>query len=366
MTQAYTVHQSLAEVASAFVTFADSRCQGQFGSALYEFLSRRIAQDEELLHLAAHAPRRPVPQLFLGAVHYLLLQDVQHPLAAYYPSVKFADALPLDEPALYPTFRQYCLDRANSIMELLATRIVQTNHVTRSSALLPAFTYVAQRAGNAPISEIEIGASAGFNLSWDNYRYCYRNTNGFMREIGSDNALLSIDCLVHGDILPPLVEPLPKVVYRVGIDLHPIDVHNRDEVLWLRALIWPERLEYVEFLTQAVSIAQTQELNMIDGDAVEELPSTLQALNTIAHDSTWCVLSSYMLFQLPDDARERLESILASASKRRVIFWLSLEWYDTQSPSLLLFTFDNGALAQREMLARCCGQGDWIEWLVPA
>jgi hypothetical protein len=362
----YQQHFTAEDVAQSFVTFAQSRCQGQFGSLLYDFLSRKIAEDPETLDIARYCPRRPIPQLFLGVVQYLLMNHpedtLSQQLSQYYPSLNASlNNAPLDAPELYPTFRTFCQAYRQQIIEQLAFRIVQTNHVTRCSALLPAFTEVARREGKA-LSIIEIGASAGFNLSWDNYQYAYRN--GTTVRLGNEKAPMMIECTLHGSKQPPLKEPFPSVAYRVGIDLHPINAHAAEEVLWLRALIWPERKEYVSFLEQSVRIAQAQPLNLVQGDAIAELPSTLKALNTIASNTTWCVLSSYMLFQLDEAGRNTLHDIIAAAAQGgHTVYWVAIEWYDIQSPSMYLSVFRNGKLDERTLLARCCGQGDWLEWL---
>jgi hypothetical protein len=53
-------------------------------SQLYERLSLGIADDPELLAIADQAKSgQPVPNLFLGAVHFLLLGGVQHPLGHF-------------------------------------------------------------------------------------------------------------------------------------------------------------------------------------------------------------------------------------------------------------------------------------------
>src|SRR5437660_132594 len=68
-------HPALAMLARHFEHFATREFPGT--SPLYEQLSRHIARDSEILALAAHATSRPVPNLLLGAVHYLLLQGAE-------------------------------------------------------------------------------------------------------------------------------------------------------------------------------------------------------------------------------------------------------------------------------------------------
>ena len=60
-----------------FKKFAVRECKES--SQLYEFLSLKIAEDEEMLELASYTREgQPVPNLFLGAVHYLLLTQLSH------------------------------------------------------------------------------------------------------------------------------------------------------------------------------------------------------------------------------------------------------------------------------------------------
>ena len=71
--------------ADRFNAFADRECAGSSG--LYEYLSLRIAEDDDLLEIASAArPGQPVPNLFFGAVHALLLKGTTHPLKHYYKS----------------------------------------------------------------------------------------------------------------------------------------------------------------------------------------------------------------------------------------------------------------------------------------
>jgi Uncharacterized protein conserved in bacteria (DUF2332) len=97
-------------------------------SPLYERLSLGIADDPELLATAAQAKSgQPVPNLFLGAVHFLLLGGVQHPIAHFYPSIPPTATSSADP---YPSFRAFCLQYRHDILELISSRLVQTNELT--------------------------------------------------------------------------------------------------------------------------------------------------------------------------------------------------------------------------------------------
>ena len=59
---------------------------------------------------------------------------------------------------------------ASDELRPLVERPVQTNEVGRCAALLPGFLDVAARTG-MPLRMLEVGASAGLNLGWSEYRY---------------------------------------------------------------------------------------------------------------------------------------------------------------------------------------------------
>ena len=62
---------------------------------------------------------------------------------------------------------------AHPALPKLARRPVQTNEVRRSWTLLPCFLEIARRLETDTFDVLELGASAGFNLLWDRYRYRY-------------------------------------------------------------------------------------------------------------------------------------------------------------------------------------------------
>lgn len=67
------------QIANLFRNFSANECKGS--SVLYEYLSIKISEDEEVLTLASYEqPGQPVPNLLLGAVHYLLLKGKEHSL----------------------------------------------------------------------------------------------------------------------------------------------------------------------------------------------------------------------------------------------------------------------------------------------
>jgi hypothetical protein len=337
-------------LAQRFERFARREC---YASPLYERLSLGIAHDPETLAIASQAkPGQPVPNLFLAAVHFLLLMGVSHPLATFYPSLPsggFASADP------YPSFRAFCLEHQESILELISTRLVQTNEVRRCGCLLPAFTQVAQHAEGRPLALVEIGASAGLNLLWDRYGYDY----GTGRGIGDVCSPVQIACRLHGDQRPMLPDTLPPVGMSVGLDLNPIDVCDADAALWLRALIWPDEAGRAELLQQASQVAQQDPPRLLAGDALDLLP---EVLGTIPADQTLCVFHTHTMNQFPPEARSRLSALLAEHAAGQDLYRISIEWFGRGYPCLELASWEGGMRAER-LLAHCDAHGEWLEWL---
>jgi hypothetical protein len=339
-------------LARRFQRFAEQEAEPAF-SPLYARLCRGIASDPEVLTLAADVPpRQPTPNLLLAAVHYLLLSGVNHPLAAFYPSLTSSP----DLADAYPAFHSFCLDHTKAIRALLLTRRVQTNEVARCACLLPAFEQVARQAEDAPLALIELGASAGLNLLWDHYGYDYGNG----RQYGVPNSPLQIPCTLRGDIPTPLSSRLPEVAFRVGADLHPVDISDSDALLWLRALIWPEHHERVSRLQQALEIARRDHPEIMAGDALSLLP---ELVAKAPPSTTLCIFHSFTLNQFAAEQRERLTALLLEFSAQRAICRLSFEQFAYERPpQLRLFSYRQGVTTE-ELLANGSAHGRWLEWL---
>lgn len=336
-------------LARRFRRFAEAEARGP--SPLYEQLALAIADDEDLLALAANAPAgQPVPNLLFGAVH-LLLRTTPSRLARFYPSLTAHPASPADA---CPAFREFCLSHAGAIREVLAVRRVQTNEVGRCAYLLPAFTVVASLARGRPMALVEIGTSAGLNLLFDRYGYRHGDIRG-----GLPGSPVQIACALRGDGRPPLARPVPLVVERIGVDLHVVDVGDPDAVRWLEALVWPEQRDRANALRHAIEIARADRPRLVSGDGVELLAGLLRA---IPLDIPVCVFHTHTVNQFSPAARDELSARLAEAGRARELYRVSAEWLGTVHPQLELTAWRDGHTAHR-VLARCDPHGRWLEWL---
>jgi len=324
-------------------------------SPLYRELSTLIARDSELLCLLTTSKeRQPIPNLFLGAVHYLLLQGKTHPLASFYATIT-ADVRPAE--AAFPHFKAFCLENRDPILKLLECRRVQTNEVGRCAFLLPAFELVRRRSGNRPLALLEVGSSAGLLLLCDHYFYKYSSG----KTVGSQDSPVRIECELRGERHPPIPHTFPEVNERRGLDLHPVDLRNPDEALWLLALVWPDQPKRAERLRRAIELASSAPPIVVEGHANDALP---RELSRRPRSCSLCVFHCHALNQFTLEEREEFARILAAGSDQGGIYRLSLESPDSCAQMTLSY-FEGGKLAKEELLANYQPHGQWLEWLAP-
>lgn len=340
-----------ARASSLFHNFVQE-CTGS--SELYASLSTFIASDPELLDIASNAGEgQPVPNLLFGAVHYLLLKDSKHELAAYYASLSDSTR-PIDT-ELYTLFKMYCLDNRSGIIHLIQTRLVQTNEAGRAAYLYPCFCLIHEIAAK-PLALVEIGTSAGLQLLWDKYSYSYSHEPKAI--YGYPHSAVHIHSEIRGSVMPFLQREAPPVASKWGIDLHINHMSDEDNRVWLQALIWPEHADRRELLGKAATIAaeQTESLNLIQGDAITNLPALVEQ---IADDEALCIFHTHVANQFTPQAKLQLLEYIRELGARRDVFHLYNNMYDGQ---LHLDCYISGEHDHR-VLANTEGHGRWFEWL---
>ncbi|NWH08812.1 MAG: DUF2332 domain-containing protein [Alphaproteobacteria bacterium] len=324
-------------------------------SPLYAQLSREIAEDEGLQALAARAtPRQPPANLLFGAVHYLLLGGVQHPLRAWYPHLSLQPE-PAENP--FPVFKDFCKTFEAELLPVISTRVTNTNEVRRSAMLYPGFTFLA-RLSKQKLHLVEIGPSAGLNLCFDRYAYGYSFPGSAETACGDLTSPLTLPCEARGAVRPPLDPHPPAIASRVGLELNPVDLSREEDVRWLKALIWPGPVDRMTRIEAALSIVAADPPRILAGDAVGLLPSVLAGL---PGEGAVVVFHSHVTYQFPAEARARLRAILAEASASRVIFRLSIEWEGENYP-LKLERWENGH-CEEGLLAMTDPHGSHLTWI---
>jgi hypothetical protein len=295
--------------------------------------------------------------VFLAAVQFLLFDKQQSLLAEYYPSI--AESARDPDAQLIDIFRDFCLEHTTEIKPILRDRRTQTNSVRRSAILYPAFAYVSQYLARSP-AIIELGSSAGLNLLWDYHQYIYDETT-----VGRSDSPVTITPTVKGGD-PPLPTEPPSIASRIGIDLHPLDVRDNSDCDWLRALIWPEHHTRREALNGAIKVAKKNPPRVKGGDAVEVLPEMLADFPV---DQPIVVYNTLMMYQLPEQAREQLKSIIEEELVNRPLHWIS---GDRPLNDMRSVPENNGIACewisgesgdcQRTLIGGFEQHGHWIRW----
>ena len=265
--------------------FAEMECKGH--SDVYYRLALAVADDDEMVDFIADMPVVQ-PNLFLASVQLLTGPD--------------------DIPRTGTELREFVKRCGRELGDVMRSRRVQTNEVGRCAALLPALP-------SGPLALVEVGASAGLCLLLDRFHYEFGSTH-----IGDVASPVHLRCTVAGPV--PLPSGVPRVVWRHGLDLRPIDVHDAEATRWLLACVWADHPERRRRLEAAIDLARAEPPAVRTGDLVDDLPAVLA---DAPDDAQLVVFHSAVMSYVSADRRQAFADVLAEASKRRDIVWLSNE-----------------------------------------
>jgi hypothetical protein len=204
--------------------------------------------------------------------------------------------------------RTFVRRRGREISDVMRSRRTQTNEVGRCAVLLPALP-------RGPLALLEVGASAGLCLLLDQFYYELGST-----AIGDASSPVHLRCASAGPI--PVPSAVPRIAWRRGLDIDPIDVHDDDAIRWLLACVYPDHRERRRRLEAAVGLARARPPVVSAGDLVDDLPAVL---GEVPNDAQLVVFHSAVLTYVKPDRRQAFAGVLAEASRKRDIVWLSNE-----------------------------------------
>lgn len=333
-------------LAESFRRFAKLECENS--SPLYETLSYQIAEDPDMLEIANHIPLgQPVPNLLFATVKYILKSTDDH-LKRYYAS--FSNS-PLPIAQAYPLFKAFVQKHEETLLQLFQTKLVQTNEVRRCAYLYPMFTEIYRKHGQ-PLALIEIGTSAGLQLGIDHYQYVYNDSV----IVGNRKSTLLLSSENRGESLPESINTPPVISTRIGMDLNTIDVKNEAEYEWLQALIWPEHTERQATLDKAAAIIRQLELELLEGDAIEQIQTVCQK---IPLDQIIVVFHTHVANQFPNDTKEKLLEILKLISNKRPLYHCYNNLYDANLHQDFL---SQSEIISERILENTDGHARWFTW----
>ncbi|SLN68811.1 DUF2332 domain-containing protein [Oceanibacterium hippocampi] len=343
-------------LADRFRRFATIECPGI--SPLYARLAMAAADNHLALDLAGQRqPGQPPANILLGAVHFLLQEGIDHPLRRFYPDL---DDDPPGTGDVGPALDDFLHRHQARISAIVTRRIVGTNEVRRAAPLRPALQMaghvLAQAAPDRAPTLVEFGASAGLLLGFDAYGYDY----GDGARYGPADATVTLRSALRGSLPAALALPMPRFANRLGLELNPLDIRDPEDRAWLRALVWPEQRERFALLDAALDHARRNPPEIRVGDGLELLPRLADELPASV---PLCLYHSFVLYQLPETARQRFREILGALSRDRPVAEVGFEWDGREAARLSLRIHDAGRCLDDRELARAGAHGEWLEWL---
>jgi len=281
-----TESDELAAIARRYERFAIREARGS--SLIYERLALAVADSIELLTFLKSIPsERRQPNLFLAAVRY-------------------SSGVPHDGKEMEAIVRTH----AQRIRDVILSRSTQTNEPARCAVLLPVLAGLRQ-----PLALIEVGASAGLCLLADRYGYEYGTRR--LEPPSQFGCAPIFQCDASAETPLPLA--LPRVGWRCGLDLKPLDVHSQTDVAWLETLVWPGQERRALNLRAAIEIARLDPPKVRRGNLLVDLP----ALAGLAPQDMQLVVYHTAVLGYVNSHSER--DAFAKAVRRTGAVWISNE-----------------------------------------
>ena len=324
----------------------------RLGSPLYGSLLERVADDVKAQGpswqvLSERWPAcRPVSVRLMGSVHRLVLEGAAPELARFYPSAGGTDQ---GDP--WPAFAETLTAHRERLLDLLEEP-VQTNEISRCTALLSGFLLVARETG-LPLRLLEVGASAGLLLRAPEYHYVERDQSW-----GNPSSPAQLEG-AYAEGRPPF-DLSATVTERRGCDAAPLDPNSEADRLTLMSYVWADETWRFELLKAALEVAQQVPVAVEAADACDWIET---ALAEPEPGVATVVFHSLFIHFLDAKQRARFEAALKAAGRRATaqapLARLSLEWPEGGGePELLLTTWPGTT----RRLATTDDRGREIHW----
>lgn len=339
-----------------------SQACGRLGSPLTSHLCERLPAlllDGTALtrHIAGWSAERALadalPLRVTGALHALARSGLAPYLAEAYPPA------PLDPGRLCDAVTRAMREHDGFLSSFLVSP-PQTNEVARCSALLGAALQIAVHT-RLPLAWYEIGASAGLNLAFDQYRYDLH-----IGSFGETNAPLLIrsrwelaEGAGHG-ALPDLTATL-SVVHRAACDVAPLDPRSPEARERLLSYVWPDQAERLDRTAAALEHAARGPWRVEQEPASSWLPRQILppregVVRVLAHTIMWQYL--------PPDERSAIKATMREAAERATarapVAWFSMEALPQARGAALQLTVWPGHA--RRTLGFADFHGRWVRW----
>ncbi|ONI64129.1 hypothetical protein ALI44B_06025 [Leifsonia sp. ALI-44-B] len=345
--------------------FARQEAAGR--SPLYVAWAEGVAADDEVLALLGELPpEKRQPNLLFACARWCGAAD----------GMRAASPVDADVGATsYAAFREFVLSNWSRVSGEMRMRSTQTNEPGRTASILALLAQI--DAAEGPLALIEVGASAGLCLYPDRYSFRFTRAGAIpsldadpsAQEFDPDDGVWRLDpqegpssvvletavtesAGVNEAALGPaerdehtqdvselgaragrdaaqdsaqavrvrcaLPSRMPRIAWRAGIDLAPIDVRDAEDIRWFLTLLWPEETERRSRIEAALEIVRRNPPLLVAGDAVDDLAALVARAPA---GTTPVVVTAGVLAYLSPARREEF----AREVRRLGVRWISNE-----------------------------------------
>jgi hypothetical protein len=242
--------------------------------------------------------------LVLAALHYDALRGDEELTPLY-------NNLSARSPEEFATEVTHALERRPELVRDQLHRATQTNEPGRSAVLATVLSELSRR-GVSDVHLIDVGTSMGLNLYPDYYP---------INEDAPKGVALILEDL-NGNATPTR---LPRIHERIGIDLNPLDPSNADDVLWLKACLWPEEPQRTRRIDAVLEqMVLWPKAIRLKGSAVELID---EALELCSPDAVPVIFHSWAAtYFTPEDQLHWRERIMSHVQSRALWVYFEQPW----------------------------------------
>lgn len=256
--------------AARYIRFAEREASGR--SPLYEALARGVAANADALRfLATLPPQKQQPNLLFAAMRHLF-----------------------GVPADWQHFLRNLMADPEAVRAVMLARATQTNEPARCATLLPVLARLPQ-----PLALLEVGASAGLCLLPDLYGYDFPGQTILPEQMDAPPPVFAC----AADRATPIPRTMPRIVWRAGLDLNPLDARDPDHTGWLEALVWPEQTHRLANLRAALRIAAKCQPRIVRADLLSD--GLVQLCHDAPRDATLVIFHTAVLAYVADRVARR-------------------------------------------------------------
>jgi hypothetical protein len=272
------------QISAQYRRFAEQEASGK--SPLYQALALGVAGDAAILgFLQTLPPAKRQPNLLFAAVRHVT-----------------------GTPSDWAGFRCSLLTHLDAVRRVMLTRSTQTNEPARCATLLPVLARLPQ-----PLALIEVGASAGLCLLPDHYGYDYGRVS-----LRPATTAPVFACTANE--ATPIPSTMPRIVWRAGLDINPIDIADPEQAGWLETLVWPEQTQRLSNLRAAMQVAMAARPDIRKGNLLGDALKHLCA--EAPNEATLVIFHTAVLAYIHE---RPLREAFAAQAMELAPFWISNE-----------------------------------------